>query len=69
MLAVLTLSGRNLSEVARLWLPFFPMLLAASGPGQRRLGGGPLTLAMTVLFMAIQVVVMELIIQVVYPVS
>ncbi|QDV35238.1 hypothetical protein [Tautonia plasticadhaerens] len=68
VLAILTLSGRNLSEVARLWLPFFPMLLAAAGPGQARLGGGATTLAMTVALMAAQVVAMELAIQVVYPV-
>lgn len=67
VLAILTLSGRNLSEVARLWLPFFPMLLAAAGPGQDRLGGGPATLAATVALMSAQVVAMELTIQVVYP--
>ena len=67
MLLLLTLTGRNLSEVARLWLPFCPMLLAAAGPGQARLGGGPATLALTLLLMAAQVVAMELAIQVVYP--
>ncbi|RUL87759.1 hypothetical protein [Tautonia sociabilis] len=69
VLAVLTLSGRNLSEVGRLWLPFFPMLLAAAGPGQDRMGGGAATLGGTAALMAVQVVAMELTIQVVYPVS
>jgi hypothetical protein len=69
VLAILTLSGRSLSEVGRLWLPFLPMVLAASGSGQARLGGGNLTLAITVLLMAAQVVAMELTIQVVYPVT
>ena len=29
-LALLTLSGRNLSEVARLWLPLMPPLVVAA---------------------------------------
>ena len=40
VLLVLNFSGRNLSEVARLWLPFMPPLLTATGPGLARLGGG-----------------------------
>ncbi len=40
VLAALTLSGRNLSEVARLWLPMMPPLLVAAGAGLSRLGGG-----------------------------
>lgn len=67
VLVVLTLSGRSLSEVARLWIPFCPMLLAAAGPGQARFGGGAVTLAVTSLLMALQVVMMQLTIQVVYP--
>lgn len=67
VLAVLTLSGRSLSEIARLWLPFFPMLLAASGAGQSRLGGGVMTLAVTLALMALQLVIMQLNIQCVYP--
>ncbi|WP_169977288.1 hypothetical protein [Tautonia rosea] len=67
VLVLLTVSGRSLSEVARLWIPFCPMLLAASAAGQARLGGGAVTLAVTALLMAIQVVMMQLTIQVVYP--
>jgi hypothetical protein len=69
VLVILTLTGRSLSEVGRLWLPFFPMLLAAAGPGQARVGGGSVTLAITILLMAAQVVAMELTIHVVYPVT
>ena len=32
VLTLLNVSGRNLSEVARLWLPLFPMALTAIGP-------------------------------------
>jgi hypothetical protein len=69
VLVILTLTGRSLSEVGRLWLPFFPMLLAAAGPGQARVGGGSVTLAITILLMAAQVVAMELTIHVVFPVT
>ncbi|MEW4570008.1 hypothetical protein AB1L88_19255 [Tautonia sp. JC769] len=67
VLVLLTLTGRSLSEVARLWIPFCPMLLAASAAGLARLGGGAVSLGVTTLLMAVQVVVMQLMIQVVYP--
>ena len=67
-LAVLTLTGRNLSEVARLWLPFFPPLVVAAGAGLVAAGGGPRTLAGTVLLQALQTLGLQLLVQVVYPV-
>jgi hypothetical protein len=67
VLAVLDLSGRNLSEVARLWLPLMPPLLVAAGSGLSRLGAGPLALATTVALLGLQTLIMQALIQVVYP--
>lgn len=67
VLALLTLSGRSLSEIARLWLPFFPILLASSGAGQSRLGGGVATVVVTLILMTAQLAAMLLTIQCVYP--
>jgi hypothetical protein len=64
----LTLTGRNLSEVARLWLPMMPALLVGAAWGIRRLGGGPMTLALSVAIVGIETLFLEAIIQVVYPV-
>lgn len=64
VLAVLTLSGRNLSEVARLWLPFFPGLLVACGRGMGRVGAGP---GVTIGLLAIQTAWLQTAVQVVYP--
>ncbi|WP_435017892.1 hypothetical protein TA3x_005513 [Tundrisphaera sp. TA3] len=68
VLAFLTLGGRSLSEVGRLWLPFMPALLVAAGAGFGRLGGGPRTLAATVALIAGQTLLMQCLIQVVYPI-
>jgi hypothetical protein len=68
VLAFLTLSGRNLSEVARLWIPFMPALLVAAGFAMGRLGAGPRSLAATIGLVGAQTLVLEATIQVVYPV-
>lgn len=67
-LSLLTLSGKNLSEVARLWLPIMPALLVAAGRGLERLNAGPSTLAMTVGLIGLQTLAFQTLIQVVYPV-
>jgi hypothetical protein len=67
VLILLDLSGRNLSEVARLWLPLMPPLLTASGLGLIRLGGGPVTLATTLLLLGAETLILQATIQVVYP--
>jgi hypothetical protein len=68
VMALLTLSGRSLSEVARLWLPLFPALLLATAAGWRLLDAGlPARLA-TLALVGIQVIVLAGLIQVVYPV-
>ena len=68
VLALLTLGGRSLSEVARLWLPFFPALLVAAGAGFSRVGAGSKSLAATIALVGLQVLVMEAMFQVVYPI-
>jgi hypothetical protein len=67
VLVLLDLSGRNLSEVARLWLPLMPPLLTASGLGLTRLGGGPIALAATLLLLGAETLALQATIQVVYP--
>lgn len=68
VLAFLTLGGRNLSEVGRLWLPFLPALLVGSGAAMKEAGAGPPTLAGTVLLLGTQTLLLQAMIQVVYPV-
>jgi methylthioxylose transferase len=68
VLVVLTLSGRSLSEVARLWLPLMPPLLAAAGHGLAQLGAGPATLAVAVAMLGAETLLLEATIQVVYPI-
>ncbi len=68
VLTLLTLGGRNLSEVGRLWIPFMPALLVAAGYGMERLGAGPKSLGATIAILAIQLLALEATIQVVYPI-
>jgi hypothetical protein len=66
-LALLTLSGKNLSEVARLWLPLMPPLVVAAGPGCEK--GGTAGLVVTLVLLGIQTLVLEATMQVVYPIA
>ena len=68
VLALLTLTGRNLSEVGRLWLPFMPALLPAAGFAMEKMGAGPKTLAASVALVGLESLALQLMIQVVYPV-
>jgi hypothetical protein len=68
-LAFLTLSGKNLSEVARLWLPLMPPLVATAGAGAGRLRAGAPGLATALGLLAVQTLVLQATIQVVYPIS
>ncbi|APW62191.1 hypothetical protein [Paludisphaera borealis] len=68
VLALVHLSGRNMGEVARLWMLFLPPLLTAAGVGLTRLGGGPKTVFATALLVAIATLALQTMIQVVYPV-
>lgn len=68
VLVVVNLTGRNMGEVARLWMLFIPPLLLASGVGLTRLGGGTKTVFATALLIAAQTLALQALIQVVYPV-
>lgn len=68
VLALLTLSGKNLSEVARLWLLLMPPLLVSAGRALTRFDGGPWLLGGTVFLTGLQTLILEATIQVVYPV-
>jgi hypothetical protein len=67
-LLLLTLTGKNLSEVARLWLPFMPGMLVTAGVGLRWLGATPWTLIATLILTAAQTLSLQATLQVVYPV-
>lgn len=69
VLVVLQLSGRNLSEVARIWLLFMPPLLIATAVGIERCGGRPLTTAMTAGLVGLQTLALQATIQVVYAIA
>ena len=68
VLLVLNFSGRNLSEVARLWLPLMPPMLVAAAAGLSRFEGGARALAFTVALLGVEVLVLQATIEVVYPV-
>lgn len=68
VLVLLNLTGRNMGEVARLWMLFIPPLLIAAGVGLTRLGGGPKTVFFTTLLIAVQTLALQTLVQVVYPV-
>ena len=67
VLVLLTISGKNLSEVGRLWLPMMPALLVAAGHGFNRLHAGPKSLAATTALLGAQTLALQATIQVVYP--
>jgi hypothetical protein len=68
VLVILTISGKNLSEVARLWQPLMPPLLIGAGWGFARTGGRAWELAGTVALVGLQTLILEATIQVVYPI-
>jgi hypothetical protein len=67
-LALVDLTGRNMGEVARLWMLFTPPFLIAAARGLERLGGGPVTLAISCALAGLQTLALQAMIQVVYPV-
>ncbi len=68
VICLLQLSGRNLSEVARLWLPLMPPLLVSAGGGMSLVGGRAATLATTIVLLGTQTLLLQATIQVVYAV-
>lgn len=68
VIVILTVSGKNLSEVARLWLPLMPALVVAAGHGFERTRAGPGWLAAAVALLGAETLALQATIQVVYPV-
>jgi MFS family permease len=68
VMTLANLTGRNMGEVARLWMLFMPPFLIAAGDGLTRLGGGPVTLGLSVALVGAQTLALQSMIQVVYPV-
>ena len=68
VLSLVDLTGRNMGEVARLWMLFTPPFLIAAARGFERLGGGPVSLAITTALVGFQTLALQSMIQVVYPV-
>ncbi|MDR3622998.1 MAG: hypothetical protein P4L85_26840 [Paludisphaera borealis] len=66
VLAIVDLSGRNMSEVARLWMIFLPPLFTAAGVGLTRLGGGVQAVFVTVVLIGLQTVGLQCMVQLVY---
>jgi len=68
VLVLVNLTGRNMGEVARLWMLFMPPLLVAAGHGCSRLGPRPAALAASAVLLGLQTLALQSMIQVVYPV-
>lgn len=68
VLLVLDLTGRNMGEVARIWILFMPPLFIAAARGFERVGAGGVSLAATSAMIGMQTVALQAMIQVVYPV-
>ena len=68
VLVLSNLIGRNMGEVARLWMLFIPPLLLAAGVGISRLGARPIALAATAALLGAETLALQAFIQVVYPV-
>lgn len=67
VMILVDLSGRNLAEVARLWMIFLPPLFAGVGVGLERLGAGRQAIFVTVVLMGIQTLGLQCMVQFVYP--
>ncbi len=67
VLVLSNLIGRNMGEVARLWMLFMPPLLLAAGVGISRLGARPAALGATAASLGAQTLALQGLIQVHYP--
>jgi methylthioxylose transferase len=68
VLALANLIGRNMGEVARLWLLYMPPLLLGAGYGCARWGPRPAAIAWSIALLGVQTLALQSLIQVVYPV-
>nr|WP_250846898.1 hypothetical protein [Aquisphaera insulae] len=69
VLLLLNVLGRNMGEVARLWILYLPPLLLAAGAGMDRLGAGPPALAVTAALLGFQVLALQATVQFVLPIE
>ena len=68
VLVLINLTGRNMGEVARLWMLFMPPLLVAAGVGMTGWERSPAALGATAALLGAQTLALQGMIQVVYPV-
>jgi hypothetical protein len=68
VLLLVNLTGRNMGEVARLWMLLMPPLLLAAGLGVNRVAPRPAALGGSVGLLGLQTLGLQSMIQVVYPV-
>jgi hypothetical protein len=68
VLVVVNLTGRNMGEVARLWLLFTPPFLIAAAYGLSECRGRSISVGITAAIVGLQTLAMQTMIQVVYPV-
>ncbi len=68
VLTLTNLTGRNMGEVARLWMLYLPPLLVGAGYGFDRWVGRPVPLAASTALVGVQTLALQAMIQVVYPV-
>src|SRR5207302_1321703 len=67
VLVLLNFSGKNLSEVARLWLPFMPPLLLAAGGEISKDSRDSWSIGVVLIALGVQSLVLQSAIEVVYP--
>jgi len=68
VLMLANLIGRNMGEVARLWLLYMPPFLVGAGYGCTRWGARPVAVAGSTALLGAQTLALQSMIQVVYPV-
>jgi hypothetical protein len=68
VLVLINLTGRNLGEVARLWMLYMPPLLLAAAALMNRVGARPAALGATTALVGAETLALQAMIQVVYPV-
>ncbi len=67
VLLLVNLTGRNMGEVARLWMLYIPPFLIAAAVGLERFPPRPIALAATTALIGAQTLALQSLIQVVYP--
>ena len=68
VLLLMNFSGKNLSEVARLWIPLMPPIALAAGSTFSDGPGGPRTLAVVLIVLGVQALSLQATLQVIFPV-